>query len=486
MARKIQSSISAERARQHIASRFNPVSGNGPEYLGTVLDNFDRGYLRDAAFLWQKIRERDDVAQPVADKRELAVSLLDYEILTEDESPAAAKHKAALEAFYSTLRVRHALEGNQVGGVPLLIRQMMSAQGYRYGVHEIVWDPSRKDLAAEFIFTPLQFFENRTGRLRFLPTDYAVDGMDLEDGGWLVTVGAGLMIATSIAYLFKQLPLRDWLIFCEKAGIPGLHGQTDAKKGSPEWNEFRDALANFGVDWAMVTSVNGKVTPIDLKASGQLPHPPLVDRMDRAIARIWRGGDLGTMSKDGSAVGSNPQEDETAIFEAADAALISETLWHGVDRYVIRYRFGEEPKAYFKLQPRKRLNVAQELLVDQALIAWGVPISWRDLRQRYNRSEPKAGEELARPTAPSQPPLANEAYPPQALREARAQTLQPLAARLQEIQSAGSDAAQALIARLRADLPKLAPQLIADPRYAAAIEELLRAAAQTTEAPKNA
>lgn len=411
--RKTQSMLGAERVRSHLQSRFNPIRGLTPEALSSHLDAFDLGYLAQGSLLWQKIRDRDDTVKAVVEKRELSAALLDWQVHVLDDSAEAARHKAALEEFYNTLTTTHALDHNSRGGVALLVRQMMHAQGHKWAVHEIVWQPGATTLTAEFRFVPLQFFENRTGTLRFLPSDLASEGEELEDGGWMVTAGAGLMEATSIAYLFKQLPLRDWLIFCEKAGIPALHGKTDAQPGTKEWDDFRDALANFGVDWALVTSLQAQVAPVDLKMSGQLPHPLLVDRMDRAIARLWRGADLGTVSREGAAVGSNPQESETDILEVADAMLVSETLQYYVDRWVIRHRFGAEPRAYFQLQPRLRIDRDLELKIDDHLIRWGVPRAQRELLARYGRPGIDDGETTAGggATQPPLAPLANEAPP---------------------------------------------------------------------------
>lgn len=411
--------VGAERARQALMSRsIGVIRELTPERLARALDEFSLGYLREAALIWQKVRDRDDTALPVIEKRELDAALLDWEILPLDDSPEAATDKQALEYAYNGLVATDALDQQKRGGVATLIKQMMHAVGHKYATHELVWKPEG-ELTAEFRFTPLQFFENTTGRLRFLPTEYAVTGEDLDEGGWMITCGPGLMEATSIARLFKQMPLKAWLVFCDKAGMPGLHGETDAAEGSDQWNKFRDALASFGEDWALVTSRNAKINTIDLKQGGQLPHPLLVDRMDRAIARIWRGNDLGTMSQSGAAVGSNPQESETEIFAAADALIISETLNYYFDRWVIRYRFGREPKAYFQLKPRTKINQELELKIDECLIKWGVPRGKKDLLAKYGRAEPDAGDELA--TAPAAPaafgappadgrlPFANEA-----------------------------------------------------------------------------
>lgn len=479
--------MGAERVRQAIQSGITTVRGLTPTRLNHVLEQFSFGYLRDAAMLWQKIKDRDDTIKSVAEKREMGAALLNWEILTLDDSPEAEKHKQALEDFYNNLTATDALDQNKRGGVATLIRQMMHAVGHKYAVHEIVWQPDAAALTAEFRFVPLQFFENTVGRLRFLERDGNVAGVDLEEGGWMVTSGAGIMEACSIAYLFKTLPLKSALMFLDKFGQPGLHGETSAAPGSDEWNKFRDALAAFSQDWALLTSTGSKVNKIEVNANGTMPHMEMIDRMDRGVARLWRGADLGTMSKDGSAVGANPQESETDILEAADALIISETLQQYVDEWVIRYRFGTTPLAYFQLQPRVRVNQELQLKIDEALIRWGVPRAKRELLARYNRPEADEGEELA--TAPATPAagapvaLANEDPTDAQFREAAVEELSPavlaafapIFARLRQIADVEDKAAQrAALERFRAALPELAREiLVRVPEAAPAFERVL-------------
>lgn len=494
--RKTASRMDAERVKQALQSQSYVMRGLTFESLSSALESFALGYLRTASLLWQKIKERDDTVIAVSEKRELDASLLDYEILSVDDSPEANKHKQALEDFYNTLKTTHALDQNQRGGVSTLIRQMMHSVGHKYAVHEIVWVPSPTGLSAEFRFVPLQFFENRTGRLRFLVQDHAIDGEDLEEGGWMVTVGAGLMQATSIAYLFKSLPLKAWLMFCDKFGMPGLHGETTAGFGTDEWNRFRDALANFAQDWALVTSPGGKVTPIEANATGTSPHKDLVDRQDRAISRMWRGADLGTMSQQGDATGSNPQDSETDILGAADAQIITETLQQYVDTMVIRYRFGTEPKAYFKLKPKVKVNQELQLKIDEALIKWGVPRGKKDLLESYGRAEPSAGDELA--SAPVQPAGMNPAGGMSAFGNEAAATvaaiykadsaaqyapavravIEPFARRLAQIHAMTDPAAQrGAMERFAAAFPDLAREAISRvPAAAAVLEKVIGAA----------
>jgi len=245
--------VTPQRVLWAVRNRFNPLRSLTPEVLARQLDNFAVGYLREIAITWEAMERRDAMLRNVSLKRKKCVARNGWEILTvpnlsKEQEAAAAQHKAALEFFYNNLSCTSVLEQNERGGLSLLLRQMMDAVGKRYAVHEIVWRPQRNDgvpatampsdekaipqpdvlLTAEFRFVPLWFFEARTGRLRYLEQESAIDGKEMVDREWLVTVGDGIMEACSVAYMFKSLPLKDWLALSEKFGMPGLLGKTDA------------------------------------------------------------------------------------------------------------------------------------------------------------------------------------------------------------------------------------------------------------------
>ncbi len=436
---KTTSSISAERVVQQILARFNPIRGLDPARLAAILDDYQRGYIAQAAQLWATIERRDPQCQSVIPKRKRATSLLEYEVLVEDDSPEAARQREALEYFYANVSATDALQRNMRGGFSTLVMQMMDAVGKGYAVHEILWKPARNAegrdvLTAECVFTPLWFFENRTGSLRFLPQDYAVDGLPLAEGGWMVTVpatGIPLMEATSVAYVYKNLSLKDWLIFSERYGMPLPVGKTSASQGSPEWNAFADALRSVGQDWGLVIGNDGSVDFKDAGCSGERPQQPLVEYMDEAIAILWRGGDLSTRSDD--ATGASQQDEERENIEAADAQMVNETLWQYVDAQIIRALFGPEAPvlAYVALKPKLRVDSDREMKVWDFAVSHGVPLAKSDFRKRFGLPSPEVDangtpteELLVQPAAPALDalpmPAANEAGAevPAALREA--------------------------------------------------------------------
>ncbi|MBI4024842.1 MAG: DUF935 family protein [Verrucomicrobia bacterium] len=510
----------------------NPIRGLTFEKLARQLESFVLGYLSDAALTWETMERRDALLGAVAAKRKKAVARWTWEIQTLDDSPAAAQHKERLEAFYNNLVATNAFDENGYGGVSLLIRQMLDCVGKRYSAHEIVWkpdvgagfiparpagrdginpSPTQNGLTAEFRFVPLWFFENTTGRLRFLQTAGALEGVPLNAGEWLICAGDGLMEASSILYLFKHAPLKDWLIYSERHGMPGIRGKTNAPKDSPQWEAMLEAIQNFAAEFAAVMSADETIEAIDLSTKGDLPYPKLIEYCDRAMSALWRGADLSTLSSGPESTGASVQGKETELLEHDDAALVAETLQQQVDRYVIEYAFGAgvKPLAYFQLVPPVNLDAQKEIVIDQGLANLGLPIAAKDLYARYGRRQPEAGDELVTPRAPAAPnPFGNariianaalsiDAKTPRLLAAAReelgraqARALLPLRERLAEIETiANANDQQEALRRFQRDLPALLKKINAAPATAQVLEKTLGAAllngmaTQKTESP---
>ncbi len=374
----------------------NPISSITPEKLARQLAEFRAGTLRDFALTADAIEERDDTLAGVIPKAKAAVARHGFEVCVLERLPdgmeaLAEKQKEALEHFYNNLRATSALEPDELGGFSLLVRQMMDAKAKRYACHHIIWKPdSRGYYTATMIHVPLWFFENRTGPLRFIRSAYGYDGEPLDTGAWLVSVGDGVMRACAAAWLFKRLPLHSWVSYSEKHGFPLVLGKTSAAKDSPEWQAMVDAVESISEDWSGVISQEAAIELIEAKGAGALPYPPLVERMDRALVRLWRGGDLGTMSKDGQAVGSQPQDSETTMVDLDAATWISETLQLKLDRLILDNVFGEDSPAlaYVKVKTAPKKETDLDLKVDAFLLSAGHPLSKKQAAERYNRPLP--------------------------------------------------------------------------------------------------
>jgi hypothetical protein len=392
--------------------RFNPLTNLKAASLARHLDAFDAGNLREAALIWDALEQRDDLLRGVISKRKKSVARHGWTVLPKAdlnpaEEAAAREQVEALQFFYRNLECEHAVDRAERGGFKLLARQMMDAVGKRFAVHELVWKEcasadgvaahgmNRNFVTAKFRFVPLGFFENTTGKLRFLESEGAMEGRDLEPGAWMVTVGEGLMVASSTAWMFKHLSLDDWMNCSNRNGTPALLGISSAAEGSAQWLAMHTALQDLLNGESVVHGTSDKVQVLDMMAGRTMPFPQLVERIDRMLAALWRGADLSTISRD-RGYGASLQEKETCALEEDDAEMLTETLNRYVDEWVIRHVFGEgvRPLAGVKVLVSPRECTTGDLQIDEFLIRHGAPLSIRETMTRYGRALPEVGERV--------------------------------------------------------------------------------------------
>lgn len=482
--RKTKPQVDSSRVAIERMQRFNPLRNLGPDSLRSAHEEFAAGRLRPAAKLWDAIERTDDIIKVVSDKRRKAVSRHGFEIIQDDDSPESKRHAEALQFFYDQLIATRADDRNIRGGLPMAIRHMMDAVGKRYAVHEIIWRPIEGGLTAELVFVPLWYFENTTGELRLLNGITATDGAELAPGEWLVNSGDGVMEACAAAYMFKHLPLQDWLLYSEKYGMPIPVGKSPDQPGSEGWEAMEDAVGALGACDGAVISSNGEIDFPTAGNAANLPYPALIERMDRALASLWRGADLGTMSAD--AQGASLQGGETELLEDDDAANITDVLNEQIDRFVVLYACGSTtPKAWVKIKAGVREDVEADLKVDETLDKLGYASDREELQRRYNRAT--LAEKKAAAASPV--PAANEKMPTDpvatlkknsrtVIAKAVAEDLRPMAASLADLLDSTDDVdlSQALENWRAEELPKLAAEIMNDPTAAEAYTETMNAA----------
>jgi len=417
-------SITPARVTLSVRMRNNPIRGLNFERFVAYLDQWRVGFFRMAGMAWDTMERRDYQMQIVRPKRLKSVARHGYDIIIRDDvaesqMELAQAQRTFLNHFYANVTATNAINPDEEGGFSLLVRQMMDAVGKYYAVHEIVWAPSVEavgqvaqqnglvarspqtqggQLTARFIFCPIWWFEGTRGKLRFLPSEFQVYGNEMLPGDWLVTCGEGLMESCSVIYLMKTMLLKANMAFLEKFGQPGIHGETDAPKGSVEWNNFVEAVEQFGQEWATITNRGAKISLIESNAHGDAGYQALLEVFDRAITQLWRGSDLGTKSRQ-NAVGASLQEDESEILETDDARMIEETLDTKVTRFALAWKFGPEAPqlAYVKLRTAPRRDIQTDIAVDTFLAGFtdkdgrGL-LSLQNTMERYARSLPKPDE----------------------------------------------------------------------------------------------
>lgn len=391
---KTSPQVTTDRAAWHLKTRFNPLRGLTPEKLSAQLDAWDKGDIKGFALTAEQIRNRDSVVGSVTAKRYGAVGKRQWSIVELEDSDRAKRHAEELRYFYNNVAATSVLKRNVRGRASMLFRQLAQAAGLGWSAHEIVWQPSRAGLSATLHHVPLYFFESRQGDLRYLPADTAYDGVPLEEAGWLVAAHeqGALMLATAVDWMFKNLPRKDWLGFCEKFGIPGIFAKTSAQPGSAEWEALHQGIRDFMSDWSGLG--NAEIQFLTPGSGSMNPMKDLIEYCDRQIMTLWRGGDLSSRGGD-NATGATLQQTEMEILEGDDIELVQAACNTGLDPWVIRYTIGDDaPLARLEIQTPEHFDSKEERATDQFFIEHGVPLSTKDLYKRHGRPIPEPGEEV--------------------------------------------------------------------------------------------
>ena len=405
---KTGSIVGSEAVVTSSESRFSPLRSLTPEFLVFYMESFESGDFGDLDRTMRAMERRDDIWKVSAAKARKDISRRKWQCVPLEgfeDDPDAARQADTLKAFYTSLRTVDWDCRNVYSGVRGLIAGMMRAYNDMYSVHELVFKPTGAGLTAEIIRCPLEWFVLRSGRMCLVAN--GTDPEPLEDGGWLICQGEGVGIACAVAKMFKTIALGDWAVYSGRCGHPGIHGKTNAQKGTPQWTDFVSALRKFGKEWACATGLDDVIEKIDLSVSGTLPYPTLVERMDRAIATLQRGADLSTMSAGlGKGEGASLQDDESEIIAADNCEMITEACRSQLDRIVLSWTYGDDAqvKAGFRVVPPQRDTIKRDLEIDAALVNMGARLSKRDALSRYERREadPQDADDSAL-TAPKSP-----------------------------------------------------------------------------------
>lgn len=478
----------AERA-QRIAALPQAV-GVTPGRIARALNEYRVGEYREAAAIFEKIEGCDAQLLSVAEKRYRDVSGLDWEISevsrgADDAAEAAAlaeKQRAVVQDFYDALVASDVRRLDMRGGVSDLIFQLMSAVGYGYACAEIAWEPARlPDGSATYhartLFTPLSCFEALNRRLAIRTSVAAQYGVELAPDSWVVAAypGRPLMAASALIYMLKQTPLEDWAIAVEKYAMPNLIANTQAAKGSPEWESVVETLRRFGNDYA---GLFGSGTTVQLLRGleGTPPHKELVEHLDRALSVLWRGGDLSTQSRgEGDGTGTTLQSGELSKIQKSDRQFIESVLDARLTRPLLRFVFGEAAPAlvYFNFKQDNSAELSSRLEVAERLARIGLKIPAAMLYEDFGIRRPEEGEETVGGAAAAGSGLqgyglagagtyANEADAEALIAEAEARSSRAFAEAREKLEAIEDpEAFRKALAKLKKDFPAFAAEALA-------------------------
>lgn len=383
--------------------RDYPSAGLTPSRLAAILRDADAGSLSASMQLFEEMEEKDPHLYAVANTRRLALTGLDWQVISAAQVSEGVDRAAADEAAAFCREVLGALEALDEG-----LQHLSLALGRNIAVAELVWEQINGEFRIVDL-APIDFARMVFDDLdhpRVLTAQEPTDGMELTPHKFVVhtphnvsghPARGGLLRVTAMAYLAKNLALKDWMIFSEIFGMPVRIARYEPSATSEEKKELLHMLEALGSNAAGIFSraVDLQIVEANRGTQGP-PYEKLVDFLNREMSKAWLGQTLTTDVAGVSGVLSATMVHEQVRkdIRADDIRKEGRTIRRDVLTPLARFKFGPEvPAPYFARKPQRPQNL-EELgaVLDTAVNRLGVlvPTAWA--HETLGIPQPNEGE----------------------------------------------------------------------------------------------
>jgi len=363
-------------------------AGLTPSRLAAILREADDGSLSSVMQLFEEMEEKDAHLFAVAGTRRLALTGLPWQVVSATDVVESLDRTAAHETAAYCREVLSSFEGFEEA-----LQHLALALGRNVAVAEIVWELVGGELRpVELVpvdFTRLVFDE--LNRLRILTADAPREGIEPGQHKFIVHTPlnvsghpqrGGLLRVTAMAYLAKNLALKDWMVFAELFGMPVRIARYEPTATAEEKRELVRMLESLGSSAAGIFSRSVELQVVEAnRGSPGPPYPALVDFLNREMSKAWLGQTLttDTTGQGGSFAASRVHEMVRKDLLADDIRKEGRTIRRDLLAPLVRMRFGPgAPVPYFsrKQQASQDAKALAEVL-DVAVNRLGVQISQR-------------------------------------------------------------------------------------------------------------
>jgi phage gp29-like protein len=369
--------------RKEDSVRDYPSAGLTPSKLAAILREADDGSLATAMELFEQMEEKDAHLYSIANTRRLALTGLEWQI---------AAHGTGSEAREAADYCREALQ--QMEHFDEVLQHLALAVGRNIAVAEIIWDVADGELRpvdlAAVDFTRIVFGD--FDRPRLLTAAEPRNGVELPPHKFIVHTPhsvsghaqrGGLLRVTAMAYLAKNLSLKDWMIFAEVFGMPVRIARYEPSASAEEKKELLAMLESLGSNAAGIFSraVELQILEANRGTVGP-PYERLIDFLNREMSKAWLGQTLTTdiTGQSGSIAASRVHEQVRQDILADDVRKEGRTVRRDLLTPMTRLRFGPKaPVPHFTRRPARPANtreLADVLSVAVNQLGARVPAAW--------------------------------------------------------------------------------------------------------------
>ncbi len=382
--------------------RDYPGAGLTPSGLAAILREADDGSLATAMQLFEEMEEKDAHLYAVANMRRLALTGLDWEVVSAADVRRGVPRAAADRAAAYCREVLAALDPFDE-----VLQYLALAIGRNIALAEIVWEFEDGSLRPVDLVpvdgTRLVF--DAFDRPRVLTEEEPIDGIALPPHKFIVHAPhsvsghpqrGGLLRVTAMVYLAKNLALKDWMIFAEVFGMPVRIARYEPTASEEEKRELLNMLESLGSNAAGIFSRAVELQIIEAnRGTVGPPFERLIDFLNREMSKAWLGQTLTTdiSGQSGSLAASQVHEQVRQDILADDVRREGRTIRRDLLAPLARLRFGPSaPVPYFRRVQQaqsSRRDLAELLDVAVNQLGVRVPTDWA----HETLAIPRAGDE---------------------------------------------------------------------------------------------
>ncbi len=369
--------------------RDYPGAGLTPSRLAAIMREADDGSLSTAMQLFEEMEEKDAHLFSIANTRRLALTGLKWQIVSAADVRAGTDRRLADETAAHCREVLSSLENFEEA-----LQHLSLAVGRNISIAEVVRDSVGDEFRPVDVvpidFTRIVFDE--FDRPKVLTEDEPEDGIELAPGKFVVHTPhsvsghpqrGGLLRVTALAFLAKNLALKDWMIFAEVFGMPVRIARYEPTATPEEKRELLTMLETLGSNAAGIFSraVELQIIEANRGTSGP-PYERLVEFLNREMSKAWLGQTLTTdiAGQRGSLAATQIHENVRQNILTDDIRKEGRTIRRDLLTPITRLRFGPDAPVPLFQRSLEQTSSAKDLadILDKAVNQLGlkVPASW--------------------------------------------------------------------------------------------------------------
>ena len=369
--------------------RDYPSAGLTPSRLTAILREADDGSLSTAMQLFEEMEEKDAHLFAVANTRRLALTGLEWQVLSAaDVRDGVDRARAEETAAYC----RNTL--TEMERFDEALQHLSLAVGRNIAIAEIVWGATDGAFRPVDIVPvdPIRIVFSELDRPRILTAEEPEEGIEPPPNKFIVHTPhsvsghpqrGGLLRVTAMVYLAKNLALKDWMIFTEVFGMPVRIARYEPNATPEEKRELLTMLESLGSNAAGIFSRAVELQVIEAnRGTIGPPYERLLEFLNREMSKAWLGQTLTTdiSGQKGSIAATQVHETVRQDVLADDMRKEGRTIRRDLLGPLTRLRFGPDaPVPFFRRklrQPAGAVELADVLNVAVNQLGLKVPSSW--------------------------------------------------------------------------------------------------------------